>query len=477
MKRIWIALLTLALVLSLSTVAVSATEDYEVDASAWENIQLHGLYVQSDMFLYSDLAENYEEYWWEGEIPELDDMYVNAPTLNARGFSMSANGEYAYIGTLNGGTARGVVVLDMMTGIVTDFYYNYEDPEAGSPDVSPFSFAKGLAADDRGMVYVGFAYSQNYNLVTLDIAEQKGDGTLERVYSGAVWSDGTPGDNAGTKIGVNGVDVVKIEDKYYCYFMTNYDVDRLYCYDVTDPANPVLNESFGQGGYIDFPDTKLAGESETFSEGQYLDVTEDGTVYLVADLASGSAVLAIEPDGKSCTVQSYSGAYCVEIVGNFMLIGLKDGSSVHVLDKLTGEKVSELYVGFEFGDRIVRMQVIEGVLYVGNAGSNTASFNAILTAGLTDEGLEILRERVESLNNPPEEETDKETDPVTQPAEETHEDTEPSEDTAAPTDSETEVASNVDDKPADEEGCASVIGASAAILMDAAAVVVLKKKD
>ncbi len=487
MKRMLTALLLVALLLG--TVLTLPVAAYESDVSAWQNIQLHGLYVQSDMYIYSDLAEEYMEDWWEGEIPELDGEYVNAPTLNARGFSMSANGEYAYIGTLNGGTARGVVVLDMMTGKVTDFYYNYEDPSSGAPDVIPFSFAKGIAADDRGMVYIGFAYSQNYNLVSLDIAEQKSDGTLERRYNGAVWSnDGVPGNTSGTKVGVNGVDVVRIEDKYYCYVMTNYDVDMLYCYDVTDPANPVLNEDFGDGGRIDFSTSKIAGENYAFSEGQYLDVAEDGTVYLVAEFASGASILAIAPDGNSCSsVLDYSGAYCVEIVGDFMLVGLKDGSSVHVLDKQSGEKVAELFVGFEFGDRIVRMQVINGVLYVGNPGSNESSYNAILTAGLTEEGLELLRERVDSLNGgdeATEAPTDAPTDaPVDDPTEAPTQspDDQPTEaPTNAPADDATDGApagTAADTKPAsDDGGCTSVLLSGGALTVLLAAAFVTSKR-
>ena len=54
--------------------------------------------------------------------------------------------------------------------------------------------------------------------------------------------------------GINGVEVAKIGDKYYCYVMTNYAYDALYCFDVTNPSKPVLNTDFGTNGYINFSD-------------------------------------------------------------------------------------------------------------------------------------------------------------------------------------------------------------------------------
>ena len=235
-------LLCAVMMISLASLGVSALSP-DVTADTWGTLELQALYVQSGGDIYSDLNDDYFEYWWEDEVPELDN-WSQACTINMRGFGMSTDGRYLYMGTLNGGTGvRGVVVYDTERCVVTDLYYAY-DGEAGL-EGSPFSYAKGIDADDRGYVYAGFAFSKNYNVVKLGIAQQKEDGTLEEVALESVYEFGEPGDEGGIHVGVNGVAVAKVGDKYYCYVMVNYDYDALYCLDVTDPANPKLNKDFG----------------------------------------------------------------------------------------------------------------------------------------------------------------------------------------------------------------------------------------
>ncbi len=298
MKRFLVCLLLVTLMLSFSAVGASA---YELDAAGWGEVQLHAL-IGHNGDLYSELAEDYFGLWWEEEIPELDGEIVRCSDVNMRGFTMSANGEYAYFGMLNGDNCgvRGVLALDMISGEFTDMYYKHNEVNA---NVNPFSYPKGLAADDRGYVYVGFAYSKNFNVLHLGIAQQMEDGTLEEKSYTEVCNFGTPGDETGTNLGVNGVDVVKIDEKYYCYVMANYTHDALYCYDVTDPANPVLNTEFGTDGAIRFSDDPeaVAGDGFTLKEGQYLDVDDDGTIWLVVNSNEGPyGIMRISADGKLC---------------------------------------------------------------------------------------------------------------------------------------------------------------------------------
>ena len=483
MKKLLGVLLCAAMLLSLSAVGVSALSP-DVTADTWATLELKALYVQSGADIYSDLNEDYYEYWWEDEVPELENYY-QACTVNMRGFAMSADGRYLYMGQLNGGTGvRGVVVYDTETCMVTDLYYRY-DGDAGLSG-SPFSYAKGIAADDRGYVYVGFAFSKNYNVVNLGIAQQQEDGTLEEVSLEPIFEFGDAGDEGGIKVGVNGVDVAKVGDKYYCYAMINYDYDALYCFDVTDPASPKLNKDFGENGVIIFsePSNTVAGSGFTLKEGQYLDVDEDGTIWLVVNSNEGTdGIMKIAPDGSACAdVIQQNGIYSVEHEGGFLLCGAKDGSAVTVLDDASYETVATIPLTAEYGDRVTRMLVINDVLFVADAGNDSNNFNAVHAAPLTAAGQEFFEQLVANLaqsggdeapTDPAEETTDAPTGEVTEettteaPAEETTE--------APAADGETTEA------PAETEeskgGCGSAVGFGAVALLTAAAAYVASKRD
>ncbi len=405
MKRFFICLVALALLLGAFTVIASANE-YEDDSSILASVQLHPLYVQSGMDIYSDLAEDYLEWWWEEE-EFIDDTYYSPATINMRGFAMSPTGDYAYMGTLNGGDGlRGVVVLNTVTGVCTDLYYHYDQyPEgAGVPAQGPFSYAKGIDADDRGYVYVGFAFSSNYNVVNLGIAKQESDGTLTEVSFTPVWENGTHGDTAGTHVGVNGVDVVTIGEKTYCYVVVNYDYDAIYCFDVTDPTKPVLNTEFGTDGFINFssPDCPIAIEGKPLNELQYLDVEEDGTIWVVMyPNGATNGVLCISPDGTEC-ISFFEVAdgdiYSITSVGEFLLCGSKSTSYVYIVSKDSGELIDTITPTSMYGNRITRMVIRNDILYVCDAGSDDSSFNAIYAGALSESGLLYLQNVVKSLN-------------------------------------------------------------------------------
>lgn len=489
MKRLLVCSLTVALLLLSASVGISALSP-DVDASTWADLELEVLFVQEGGDLYSDMAEDYYEFWWEAESPEMG-SWCQAATINMRGFALSPDGRYAYLGTLNGGTGtRGVVVLDIATGVCTDLYYLY-DGDSGLVG-SPYSYAKGIAADDRGYVYVGFAYSKNYNIVNLGIAEQKDDGTLEEVWLDAVYEFGAPGDEGGIHVGVNGVDVAHVGDKYYCYVMVNYDHDALYCYDVTDPASPKLNKEFGENGAIVFsePSNTVAGSGFTLKEGQYLDVDEDGVIWLCVNANEGKdGIMRIAPDGSACVdVIEMKGIYCVEHEGGFLLCGMKDGSAVVVLDDASYETVATIPLTEEYGDRVVRIQVVHDVLFVCDAGSDTTNCNAIHVAPLTADGQAFLEGVVASLNQGATDETAAETQAVTDASEDgTQAVTE--ETTEASADHTTEVDETTADVSADGtsavtdatggDGCGSVlaVGSCGLLLSVMAAAVVLRKKD
>ena len=489
MKRFLVTLLCLAMLLSLSVVGASAALSSNVDASSWSNVELKALYVQSDAEFYSDLNEDYFEYWWDDEVPELENYYM-ACTVNMRGFAMSTDGRYLYMGQLNGGTGvRGVVVYDTQTCLITDLYYRY-DGDAGL-EGSPFSYAKGIAADERGYVYVGFAFSKNYNVVNLGIAKQQDDGTLEEVSMSPIFEFGNAGDEGGIKVGVNGVDVAKVGDKYYCYAMINYDYDALYCIDVTDPANPTLNTDFGTDGCIIFsePSNTVAGSGFTLKEGQYMDVDDDGVIWLVVNSnEGGDGIMKIAPDGSACAeVIPLNGIYSLEHEGAFLLCGMKDGSAVVVLDDASYETLATIPLTAEYGDRVTRMQVINDVLFVADAGNDTTTFNAVHAAPLSADGQAFFDQLVANLaQSSGDEETEAPTEAPTEgPADGTEAPTDaPADGTEAPTDAPadgTDAPADGTDAPADtdapESGCGSALGFSAAAILTAIAAFVSRKKD
>ena len=500
MKRILAGLLCVVIFLSLATVGASAAT---VD---WSAVELQALYVQSDIDILSDLNEDYYEFWWEEEVPELDN-YFRACTINMRGFAMSPDGRYLYMGHLNGGTGvRGVVVYDTKSCVVTDLYYTY-DGDAGLSG-SPFSYAKGIAADDRGYVYVGYAFSKNYNVVNLGIAKQLEDGTLEEVSFESIFEFGDPGAEGGIKVGVNGVDVAKVEDKYYCYAMINYDYDALYCIDVTDPENPKLNKDFGTNGCIIFsePSNTVAGAGFTLKEGQYMDVDEDGAIWLAVNANEGKdGIMKISTDGSSCVdVIELSGVYSVEHYEGYLLCGLKDGSAVVVLDDTSYETIASIPLTAEYGDRVVRMQVINDVLFVADAGNDTTAYNAVHAAPLSMDGLAFFEELVANLSQTGDDEDDTaeipeggdtEADTADTPVGDVTEDTPVGDTTAdvqddATTEAPEDVTNGADEattvasgEPAEgtteetKSGCGAVMGTAAVVIMAAAAAFVVSKKD
>ncbi len=490
MKRIIVMLLTVAMILTVATVGASALSSEVTDAT-WQSIEIKSFINQFGCDIYCDFNEDYWAYWWEDDVPETNN-YCLAATVNMRGFCMSPDGRFAYLGTLNGGTGvRGMLVYDFSTGEITDLYYQY-DGESGL-EGSPYSWAKGIAADDRGYVYVGFAYSLNYNVVHLGIAKQLDDGTVEEASYTPIYEFGNPGDPAGIQVGVNGVDVAKVGDRYYCYTMLNYDYDALYCFDVTDPENPKLNKDFGTNGVIIFsePSNTVNGDGFTLKEGQYMDVDDDGIIWLAANGNEGTdGIMRIAPDGSACAeVIELPGVYSVEHEGSYLLCGLKDGSAVVVLDDSSYEEIARLPLNDEYGDRITRILVINDVLFVCDAGNDNNGANAIQVAPLTADGQAFLDSLVAGLvpeDEDGDDETTAATDDVTQAPDA---DTQGEDVTAAPdadtkgedaTDAESLADTNSDDKVAAQpvdDGCASSVFAGGALVVLMAAAVALRRKD
>lgn len=502
MKKAIPFLLCLSLLLTACAALMPASAlSADVSDSTWSDIKLQALVYQENMDLFSDLNLDYENYdWGWKEIPETDDEGPVA-YVNMRGFAITPDRKYALLGHLNGGNFRGCALFDFETGAITDVFYRYDEEKP--EDVCPFSYPKGIAADDRGNVYVGFAFCQNYNVVNLGIAHINDETkTFEELYMGAVYEFGDPGDAAGVQVGVNGVEVVKRGEEYYCYVMTNYAYDALYCFNVTDPSNPSLNKDFGDNGKIVFSEEgcSVVGDGFTLDDGDYFAVDEEGVIWLAAKSKEGSrGVMKIAPDGSACAgVVAATNPYSVCRAGKYLIIGDKDGKLLHVYDASDTEQEIASIAPDENapeGSRFSRVQVVDDILFVASNQENDQSqANAILAAALTADAQVKLNEMAAQLTavSSGDEETDTDTAepdaPIATDPAESDTDATPDDETAteaSATDAATDAATDnatgnatATDAATEDEGCASVVsaGAAALVLSAMAAAVVLKKR-
>jgi hypothetical protein len=278
------------------------------------------------------------------------------------------------------------------------------------------------------------------------------------------------------------VDVAKVGDKYYCYFMTNYTYDALYCYDVTDPANPKLNKDFGENGCIIFSDpSNTVVQGFKPGDGYYMDVDEDGTIWLIADSETDAMILKIAPDGSACVeLIPANDFYCVEHVNGYLLMGDYKGGFIEVRDDASYEVVAKINIQEDFGDRVTRIQIANDVLFVCEAGNDTVNINTIHAAPLSPAGQEFFNKLVANLagesDETPTEAPDTE-EPETPPDTEPPVVTEPpatdaSEETEAPTDA---PATEAPETEAPKGGCGSTVAFTAVAILITAAFVARKK--
>ncbi len=395
MKRHASAICTLVLILSvLCILPVSA----DGDITTWNSIRPKPLYIQDGMRLTSTVNPDFAAAWPLFPIAEAGKDATC--TVNMRGFALSPNGRYAYLGIQHGGgdVVRGLFVMETMTGRITDFAYRYDGDTCASG--VPYSYPKGIAADARGYVYVGYTLSSSYNAAYLAIYRQNSDGTLEKLTELPVCDLGEPGGPFGIKVGINGVAVRELDGKTYCYVVTNYDHDTLVRIDVTDPQKPLLDNAFGKSGVVNLAPDALNLRGYTLDEAQYLDIASDGTIYLCINATDGrDGIAELSPDGKtSRRVIEQDGAYSILIYESFLLCGTRTGGQVAVIVRETGKSAGTLSVLDQYGERVTRLQVADDVLFICDAGSLEGIANAIYAAPLSDGGQTYLDAIVTAQN-------------------------------------------------------------------------------
>ncbi|MBQ7603738.1 MAG: hypothetical protein IJU75_02175 [Clostridia bacterium] len=276
---------------------------------------------------------------------------MSVSSFEMRGFTVSPDGKFAYCGFLQGG--RLVVKYDVEHSFAEKESYK---PESGDNEL----YCKGLAADDRGYVYVGITHNGES-----DISVAVLDGNMNQI--------GYRTDDLGvSKAGVNGVAVQKLGGKYLLFAVTGYDLDSVRCYDVTDPSNISLFDGFGEGGVMAWA---TAGGKEDPS---YIAVDPDGVVYVSSE--KDNAVYKISKDGKkSLGKASVTKAFGLCEYGDYIFAPTKNGggSVVEVLKKSDLSKVSTLKYEDQ-KNNLSDAAVGGGKLFVGDHGDNVNASGIVL---------------------------------------------------------------------------------------------------
>ncbi len=409
-----------------------------------------------------------------GYIETSDELLV-AGQYSMRGFAVSPDGRFAFGGFLNPNSFAAMNIFDLESALAVDAWQHMQDANGG------YSYPKGLAVDDRNNVYIGAAYYPNYGTADFAIASYDSNGALTEQGMWNIVTEGTIGDKDNApKMGVNGVDVAKIGDKYYMYAVINYDMDRLYRFDVTDVKNPKLDTAFGTDGYVDL--ATVYG----MKDANYLDVESDGTIYLCGSSSGeGDGMFILSADGK--TLLNFAAcrkAYSVAVWEDYILITSQSGPTcITVLDKITLAPVATI-AAHDGANSYVYVTVVNDVMYVADQGSNTGSYERIVVAPLSDAGKAVIDARKAAYAAALESTTVEDTTPApieTTPAPVDTTTAEPQDTTTTPADTTTPAPSTPDTTTAasnEKSGCGSVVALGlVACIMPVAVIIAKKKRD
>ncbi|MGM9643124.1 MAG: hypothetical protein ACI3XI_07940 [Eubacteriales bacterium] len=472
MKKLITIVLTLSMIAALFVLPSSAAAMItEAEASAWK---------------YTLLMQSFKGDCYSGA----ESLVGNTYTM--RGMAVSQDGKYLYGGFLHPNGSGGIGMFDAATGkILTGVQYDQGDGK--------YSFPKGLATDDRGYLYAALAWEPNYGKALLGIYEYADNQlTLKKDLQFVTTDDGT-------KTGVNGITVEKINGSYFAYVVVNYKVDYLYRINVTDINNPVVDTSFGTDGRIELADPQFGSGNVDKVEAQYLDVDTDGTIYVVIHDSPVKRLVAFSADGKSIlkTIEISEGnPISAALYGDYLFVAFRSGQ-INIYNKNTFESITSvtittdnIIVPHESDDtmanvgvtNVYNIMVVGDILFIGDQGGSSF-MDQIFAVGLTADAEAIvsgyaqgIRDRLTSIypdettgDNTTEEATSG--DDTTQAATEGDDTTE-----AAPAGDDTtatpvETADNTTADTSDDDGCGSLIAGGAVLLTLIAAAVVLKKKD
>ena len=465
MKKLITIMITLAILASLFTLSSSA-EITETDAAAWK---------------YTVLMQSSGGLSYTG-----DDILFYAKYC-MRGMAISQDGKYMFGGYLNPSGSGSIEMFETATGkLVSGIQYI-------QPENSKSSYPKGLATDDRGYLYAALAWNPNNTKADLAVYEYA-NGLKQISYTNIVTT------SESVKTGVNGITVEQINGSYYAYVVVNYDVDYLARLNVTDPANPVLDTSFGENGLID-----LQKAPYNIKDANYLDVDTDGTIYLACNSSEGRVVQVLSADGSIIlNTFPHETAYGVAIWGDYLFVTTQKTGKVGIYSKSGLTPVASIEVTpenivlpIDRDDILVNggvsslcnVAVINDILFLGDQADGSNGFDQIFAVGLTAEAAAAVETYAKAIHDRlaaayPEKteapETTKAPEPETTEAPKVDEDpTNAPETTNAPTADPTEAPEQTPapgtEAPAEEKGCGGFVAGIAIIAIIGTAVVIRKK--
>lgn len=288
----------------------------------------------------------------------------DAPMKSLRGMAVSADGNAFYLGHIQLGTG-GVRKLDRSTGEIKWTYNSANIPADNNYNEYP----KGLATDDRGNVFAVVSHNKQ-SFITL--AALNGE-------DGAVLSE-TKIELGQIDAGANGIAIYKDGDQYYAYFITNYGPNRIYCYNVTDPAKPEINKDFGADGFVSLANkTGVEG-----ADGNYIAMDDSGTMYITMKLGDGSkgdCVVKADKEGKTFEkIIDCEEAYGISLADGYLIVSTYNGEgSVVNLYNVSDYKLAATLGGdVEKHGHYSQAFLVDNKLYIVDQGYQTgASANEI----------------------------------------------------------------------------------------------------
>ncbi len=237
-----------------------------------------------------------------------DYMVFDAPVKSLRSMAASLDGKSLYTGHILL-TANGVRKIDIASGEEQWIFHD------GSKGDYP-EYDKGLAVDDRGYVYTTITYNGKAYITLAVINDSDGSTVSETQVDLGIQDSGA-----------NGIAIYKNGEKYYAYFISNYGANRIYCYDVTDPAAPVINTDFGVDGIVNLPAKTGFAEADA----NYIAIAPDGSLYVTIKLAQGAkadAIAKFSNDGaKFEKIIDCDEAYGISISGDYLIVSTYQAES------------------------------------------------------------------------------------------------------------------------------------------------------
>lgn len=284
----------------------------------------------------------------------------DSPMKSLRALAASPDGSFLYTGHIQLGTT-GVRKIDVDTG---EILWAYHDATLMPEQTLYKEYPKGVATDNRGYVYATISGNLLTGATLAILNAEDGSPVSETFVDFGVMDSGA-----------NGIAVRQDGDRYYAYFISNYGPNRIYCYDVTDPAAPELNTDFGVDGIVSL--ARRTGVEE--ADANYIAIADNGDIYVTIKLADGlkaDAVGKISSDGKSFEKAfDCEEAYGIDIAEGYIFVSTYFGeaSAVNVYKLSDYSHAATLAGDVEGHSHYSQVLVCNNRIYIADQAYQTGS--------------------------------------------------------------------------------------------------------